>query len=109
MIPTAALPHTISIERYLGSTAYGPTWAPAEMVRTRLTGRRRAVKNASGVDVIADATAILRPGQAVPAESRVTDATGRVFTVIGVTDNPGLVRGHNTELILAGARPSGGA
>jgi hypothetical protein len=108
VIPTAALPHRVTVERYAGPSAYGPTWDAPVKMRARLTGRRRAVKTADGVDVIADATAEVRPCKAIPAESKITDSHGREFTVVGVADNPGLVRDHNTELILSGPRPAGG-
>lgn len=108
MIPTAALPHRVTVARYLGNSAYGPTWGAPVRMRARVTGKRRAVKTSNGVNVIADATCVLRPCKEIPAESTLTHH-GRIYTVLGVMDNPGLVRDHNTELILTGPRPAGGA
>lgn len=109
MIPHAALPHRVTLRRYKGSTAYGPTWGhPERRIRARITGRRRMVKTSTGVDVIADATCVLRPCGEIPVESTITDLHGRTYTVLGVADNPGLTRQHNTELILQGPRPDKG-
>lgn len=109
MIPTAALPHRVTLRRYLGPSAYGPRYGPPERrIRARLTGKRRMVRTSTGVDVIADATCLLRPCGPIPVESTITDLHGRSYTVLGVADNPGLVRDHNVELILEGPRPVGG-
>lgn len=108
MIPTAVLRHRVTIQAYVGDSAYGPTWdIPMDRVPARVVGRRRAVRTSTGVDVIADATATIRPGRDIPAESLLTHR-GRTYTVVGVADAEDLTGPAGVELILAGPRPAEG-
>lgn len=107
MIPSALLRQKITVERYAGSTAYGPTWAAPVKMRARVTPRRRMVTTSTGDTIVADATVLIRPCREIPAESKVTHH-GRTYQVAGVTDATGLDEPHHSELILTGPRPAGG-
>lgn len=106
MIPTALLPHRITVERYAGSSAYGPVYGAAVKMRARVTPKRRMVTTSTGDTVVADATVLIRPCREIPTESRVTHH-GRTYLVAGVTDAAGLDEPHHSELILTGPRPEG--
>jgi hypothetical protein len=102
VIPTAALRHRITIEPYEGSGALGPIYGdPITDVPARVVGKRRAVRTASGTDVIASAVCVIRPALDVRAESRVIH-NGRRYVVLDVADSEDLTRPHHRELILDG-------
>lgn len=104
-IPTAALRHRITVEPYEGTTGTGgPVYGEPVALRARLVGKRRAVRTRDGVDVIADATADIRPGATIPAESRVI-RDGRVYEVLAVVDVEDLGRPWARQLILEGPKP----
>lgn len=99
-VPSSLLRETITIEAFLGAAAYGPKYGPATSVKARVEGRRRAVRTADGTDVIASATAIVRPEVEVTPESRVVH-DGRTYEVLDVLVGEGLTRPAYRELILA--------
>lgn len=104
MIPTAALPHRVTIEPYLGNTAEGPTYGPARTdVPARVVGKRRMVRDATGQDVTAVATITIRPGTAVPAESRIVHGD-QTYTVLDAAESAELGRSHSWQLICDGPR-----
>lgn len=99
-IPDAALREVITVEPYRGSGAYGPIYGDAFTLRARVEGRRRAVRNREGVDVISSASATIRPdAREVPAESKVTH-DGNDYEVLDVIIGEGLTRPAYRELIL---------
>lgn len=101
MIPTAALPDVLTIEPFQGSGAYGPQFGAAFTVRARVEGRRRAVRKADGTDVIASATAIIRPGApTIPVESKASHA-GVDYEVLDVVRGEGLRRLAYLEVLLS--------
>ncbi len=103
MIPTAVLPQTAVIEDYLGTTGQGAqAFAAPDTVRCRDMAKRRTVRNANGVDIIAESSVLIRP-RSVPVESRVTIGDD-VYEVAGTVDHDELGRPHSTELILTGPR-----
>lgn len=103
MIPTAVLRERVTIEPYLGDGAYGPLFgAPLEAVPARIVGKRRAVRTSAGVDVIASATATIRPTLDVPAQSRITRADDSTWVVLDVADAEELASRHHRDLILEG-------
>lgn len=105
MIPTAELPHTVTIEPAAGTTGTGaPAFGSPFSVPARVEGKRRSVRTSTGVDVIADAVATIRPGWKVPVGSRVTLGDRR-FTVLGEGEQMELRRPEKVELILEGIRP----
>lgn len=104
-IPTAALPHRIAVEPYLGQTGTGAlAYGAPQSRRARVIGKRRAVRTSEGVDVIADATATIRPTTHWPKRSRVT-WQGRTYDLLGVSEQMELRRPLLHELILKGPRP----
>lgn len=100
-IPTASLPHRVTIEAYLGDTAYGPTFAAATAVRARKVGRRRAVRTSDGVDVISSASFVFRPDVTLAAGSRITHGTD-TYTVLDVAESIELHRGYALEVLVEG-------
>lgn len=99
-VPSSLLRSSITVEPYLGAGAYGPSYGTAVTLRARVEGRRRAVRRPDGTDVIASATATIRPeGPDVPVESRVVHA-GRTYEVLDVVLGEGLTRPTYRELIL---------
>lgn len=105
-IPTASLPHRITVEPHQGTTGTGePVYGAPLSLRARVVGKRRAVRNSDGVDVIADATAQLRPDVGhIPTESRVTHQ-GQLWDVLGWAQQQDLRRPHHVELLLEGPQP----
>ena len=102
MIPTALLPHRVTIEAYQGNSANGPVFADPVTIRARVVGKRRAVRTREGVDVITSAVAVVRPTIEVPAESKLTHGA-RTFIVLDVADGEDFNgRTHNRELMLEG-------
>lgn len=105
MIPTAELPHTVTIEERDGDTGGGaPAYRTPYTVRARLEGKRRQVKAADGSVTIADAVAIIRP-RSVPAGSLVTHGSDR-YEVLTAIDVMELRRKERTDLVLDGPRPA---
>lgn len=105
-IPTAALPHRVTITPYLGHTAEGPSYGPEQRdVPARVVGRRRQVTTANGTNVVAPATVTLRPGVSVPAESVITHC-GQTYTVLEVSSAMTLGPEYSTRLICDGPRGS---
>lgn len=115
MIPHAALRQRITVEPFLGTSAYGPRWGDPVTVRARVVGKRRSVRQADGTDIISSASAIIRPDlrfdqvvdemsdgfdQQIPLESRVT-WDDRLFEVIDVLVGQGLTRPEHLELVLS--------
>ncbi len=101
MIPTAALPHFVTVEAFLGDAFDGESFGPASvMLPARVTGHRRRVTAADGSDVTGDATITIRP-RSVPVGSKVTHGTD-VYRVLAASDAVELRRPVATELIVAG-------
>ena len=75
--------HAITIEPYLGDTAYGPKYgAPVPDVPCFLDGATRAVRGPDGTRVMSSSTAYAALDTVAPALSRVTLPDGRQTTVI---------------------------
>ena len=106
MIPTAALRQRITVEPFLGESAYGPTYGTAQRdIPARVVGKRRAVRKTDGTDVISTASISVRPTIDVPVESRVTCAhpvTGadETFEVLDVLVAQGLTRPDHLEMLV---------
>lgn len=106
MIPTAALPHEVTIEAAAGTTGGGaPAYGEPVTVRARVVGKRRQVRTSTGVDIIASATATIRPGPTVPAGSLLTHGAD-LYEVVDTATAVELRRPHSVELILDGPRPA---
>ena len=77
--------HTITIEPYTGSGAYGSTYGDPVEVACRVEDVVRLVRAADGDEVTSSTTVVCDVGTVIPAESRVT-VNGRVTTVLAVSD-----------------------
>lgn len=105
MIPTAELPHTVTIEERDGTLGGGaPAYATPYTIRARIEGKRRQVKAADGSVTIADAVAVIRP-RSIPSGSLLTHGDDR-YEVLLSADVMELRRRERTELVLDGPRPA---
>lgn len=101
MIPTAALPHFVTVADFLGDSFEGESFgSPSVQLPARVEGKRRRVTAADGSDVLGDAVITLRP-RSVPVGSKVTHGTN-TYRVLAASDAVELRRAHSTELIVAG-------
>ncbi|MFD6968382.1 hypothetical protein [Streptomyces sp. NPDC059949] len=76
------LPHTVTIEVYLGDAAYGPTYAAPVTARAYVEDEIKTVRNAQGEEVVSGTKVWLFPTQDCPPESRLTTSSGRIQSVI---------------------------
>lgn len=105
-VPAALLNQRITIEPYLGETAYGPKWGDPLTVRARVEGERRTIRRSDGTDVTSSARATVLPeivdrlpaGAELP-QSKVTYET-RTYDVLDVLDGMGLSSAAYRDLIL---------
>ncbi|MBT2449479.1 hypothetical protein J7F03_20780 [Streptomyces sp. ISL-43] len=85
-IPGWLLRYTITIEAYIGETAYGPQYAAPVTARAYTEETTRTARTKEGEEITSTATKIwLFPDQECPPESRVTLPSGRVASVITST------------------------
>lgn len=102
-IPTAALPHRVTIEPYEGQTAEGPSYGDPVSVRARVVSKRAMIRTSDGREVTATASVTIRPGRDIPAESRVTHGT-QVFTVLDAAHVHELRGPYSWRLLCDGPR-----
>lgn len=81
-IPGWLLQHSITVEPYLGSSAYSPKYGPAVAVRCFLDQQTRTVRASDGTQTTSSSTAYARLDTVAPALSRVTLPDGRVTSVL---------------------------
>ena len=101
-LPARLRTHTISVEPYTGSGAYGSTYGPAVSVTCRVEDVVRLVRAADGDEAVSSTTVYCDADVVIPVESRVT-VNGRVTTVLAVA-NPstgGRSRLDHLEVSLA--------
>lgn len=77
--------HTITVEAYAGTGAYGPTFDAAVAVTCRLEEKVQLVRSNTGEEVVSSSTVFCDSDTVIPAESRVT-ANGRITSVLAVVD-----------------------
>lgn len=101
-LPGWLLRHTVTVEPYLGQSAYGPRYGPPGTVRCFLDQQTRMVRASDGTQVTSSSTVYTRLEEAAPAQSRVTLPDGRVTTVIAALrrDGAGLPTPDHLELQL---------
>jgi hypothetical protein len=89
-MPAFLLQHEVSVEPYLGSSAYGPRYGPMVTVPCLLEQQTRVVVGADGSDVTSSST-FRAPldAPACPPESRVTLPDGDTTTVIACLRHDG--------------------
>lgn len=89
-VPGFLLVHQITIEPYIGNSAYGPQYGPAVAgVRCFIEEQNRLVRAANGDEVVSSSTITCKPGTSAPAKSRITLPGGRVTTVIACLNHDG--------------------
>jgi hypothetical protein len=71
-IPTALLPHTITVRAYQGTGPYGDVFGDPATYRAFVEDRRRLVIAATGDEVVSETTVFTGPDVPVPVGSRVT-------------------------------------
>ncbi|PBC80113.1 hypothetical protein BX265_4949 [Streptomyces sp. TLI_235] len=102
-LPAALMRHRITVEPYLGSSAYGPKYGPEVTgVRCFLEERTRLVRAPGGEEVVSSSTAYAPLATVCPARSRVTLPDGRTTTVIAALrhDGGGLPTPDHLEIQL---------
>ncbi|WP_328361397.1 hypothetical protein OG800_26440 [Streptomyces sp. NBC_00445] len=100
-VPAWLLPHRITIELYLGDSAYGQQYGPpVEDVPALVAEKIRTVRDREGREVTSTAQIIAAPGLDCPAESRITLPDGRTTKAISVARHtaPGLPVPQCTEV-----------
>jgi len=89
-LPDELLPHKVTVERYLGSGAYGDVYDTPEVIdRAQVEGKTRMVRDTKGVEQVSNTTIYLEiPDQPIQPGSLVTrwadtpyEATSKVITV----------------------------
>lgn len=100
-IPARWRTHTISVEPYLGSGAYGSAYGPAVDVTCRVEDGVKLVRTSAGDEAVSTSTVFCDTDTVIPAESRVT-VSGRVTTVLTVANpSTGRSRLDHLEVSLA--------
>ncbi|PJN40510.1 hypothetical protein CG747_12625 [Streptomyces sp. CB02959] len=92
-VPGWLLRHLITVEPYLGDSAYGPQYGPpAVAVPALVSAAVRQVRGADGREVVSSTTVIAAPGLDCPPGSRLTLPDGRTTTAITTSAHaaPGL-------------------
>ncbi|MFF5495764.1 hypothetical protein [Streptomyces aquilus] len=100
-VPGWLLRHRITVEPYLGDSAYGPQYGPPiEDVPALVAETIRLVRDREGREVTSTAQIIAAPGLDCPAESRITLPDGRTTRAISVAHHtaPGLPVPQSTEV-----------
>jgi hypothetical protein len=96
------LRHRVTVEPYLGDSAYGPTYGPPiESVPALVAETIRTVRDREGREVTSTAQVIAGPDLDCPAESRLTLPSGRRTRVLSVAHHtaPGLPVPQCTEVM----------
>nr|WP_237693847.1 hypothetical protein [Streptomyces sp. SID2888] len=93
--------HTITVEPYIGDTAYGQKYGPGVVVAALVTATRKQIRDATGRVTVATAQIITGSDLDCPPESRVTLPDGRVTQAIATTPYtaPGLPVPECTEVM----------
>ncbi|MFI2037605.1 hypothetical protein ACH470_23600 [Streptomyces bottropensis] len=100
-VPRWLLTHRITVEPYLGDSAYGPTYgAPVADVPALVTEEIKTVRDREGREVTSTAQIIAEPGLNCPPESRITLPDGRTTKAISIAQHtaPGLPVPQSTEV-----------
>lgn len=88
-VPKWMMQHSVIIEPYLGSTAYGPKYGPGVAVPCFLDEKTQTVRAADGTETTSSSTAYTRLDTVAPALSRVTLPDGRVTSVLAALRRDG--------------------
>lgn len=88
-LPGAAFQHEVTVEPFLGTSAYGPRYGDAVAVAGFLDARTRMVRATDNTQVTSSSTVLCPLDTDAPAQSRVTLPDGRVTTVIAALRRDG--------------------
>lgn len=83
MIPTFLLNETVTVTRYLGDNAFGPTWGNPQDHKARVEARRRLARDSDGRETFSDVTVYL-PGGTLLAVDDQLEWEGRTYRVTDV-------------------------
>ncbi|MFD7647874.1 hypothetical protein [Streptomyces sp. KR2] len=100
-VPRYLLRHRITVEPYLGDSAYGPQHGPPVADVPALVAETiRLVRDRQGREVTSTAQIIADPGLDCPAESLITLPDGRTTKAVSVAHHtaPGLPVPQCTEV-----------
>lgn len=100
--PRRLLRHSLTVEPYLGGSAYGPRYGPPAAVRCLLDEQTREVRSPTGEQVVSSSTAYCPLATDAPPQSRVTLPGGRQTRVIAALrrDGGGLPTPDHLEIQL---------
>lgn len=85
MIPDVLLVHTVSVEAYEGSGAYGDIFGTAYDLPCYVEQERKLIRSSTGEEVVSSTQVYCNPGEPIPLGSKVT-WNGRTSLVLGVGD-----------------------
>jgi hypothetical protein len=88
-LPPEFLVHTVTVEPWTGSGAYGDVWGTPFGIACFVEDKRRLVRAADGSEVVSETTVYTNRGPEIPNRSRVTLPSGRKPLVIVVSDHDG--------------------
>lgn len=88
-LPELLLVHTVTVEPWSGSGAYGDIWGTPFTMACFVEDKRRLVRDADGSEVISETTVYANRGPTIPNRSRITLPSGRQPLVIVVSDHDG--------------------
>ena len=71
MIPARLMPHTVTIEAFKGTGAYGDTFDPPVSYPARVDWTRRLVRTGPATESVSEATVLLKPDVRCPAKSLI--------------------------------------
>ncbi|WP_326728844.1 hypothetical protein [Streptomyces phaeochromogenes] len=101
-VPTWLLRHRVSVEPYLGESAYGPRFGPTiEDVPALVSEEIKQVRDRTGTQTISTAQVIAAPDLNCPAGSRLTLPDRRTTRALSVAHHtaPGLPVPQCTEVM----------
>ena len=95
--------HSVTVEPFLGDTAYGPTYGPAVTVKCFRDDDQKLVKTPGGDEVNSVATLYCGLAENIPTNSRITLVpNGPTYSVImtKVHDGGGLPTFDHLQVVL---------
>lgn len=101
-VPLWLLRHTVQVEEYQGSGAYGDVYGAAVSVQCLIVDQIKMVRNGQGEEVQSSSSYIAKPGHTPAEGSRVTTNLGHRRTVVALTQvtAPGLPTPDNSQVYL---------
>lgn len=87
-VPASVLVHTVTVERFLGSSGRGPRYGPPVEVPCLVAEKRRTVRTKDGRTLVAGSTIHAQVDAPIGLEARLT-YRGRVVEVLAVNRHDG--------------------